>query len=190
LLTAGLPPLTHKHICALIADDPRQLLARASGLEPLNPRLGEMRQAFFDYYDAHPVERTTLLEGSWLVLNALASDLPLALCTNKRRANALAVLEAMGLASLFKVVVAEGDLPESKPHPGPLMLVASRLELGADELVMVGDSACDVSCARAAGALSIGLREDIFGQAQALRAARPDVLCWLREVPEVVARLR
>ena len=72
-------------------------------------------------------------------------------------------------------VIAGDDLTERKPSPEPLFEVARRLNLPASALALVGDSPQDVLCARAAGALSIGVRGGILPEAL-LVASEPDHL--------------
>jgi len=184
---AGLPERSEEEIRDFIGDGSRVLLARASGLSPTSPELEAMLLGFFSYYTEHAVEQTRLLPGARETLDAL-SHLPRALCTNKPRATTLAVLRALGIERDFDAVVAAGDVPHHKPHPAPLERVGELLGVPCRSLVLVGDGPQDVACARAAGARSIAISEAIIVPLERLRAAGPDVVVPLREVPAVVAR--
>lgn len=187
LRTHGLSERTEAEIRDFIGDGSRVLLARASGLSLTSPELEVMLRGFFDYYTEHAVDRTRLLPGARETLDAL-SHLPLALCTNKPRPTTLAVLRELGLEDGFDAVVAAGDVPHHKPHPAPLERVGDLLGIPCDRLVLVGDGPQDVACAKAAGARSIGISEALIVPIERLRAAGPDVIVRLAEVPEVVAR--
>jgi phosphoglycolate phosphatase len=182
---AGLPPRSAEEVRDFIGDGSRVLLARASGLSPTDPLLDEMLERFFVYYTAHAVDHTRLLPGAREVLSAL-SHLPRALCTNKPRVTTLALLEALGIDAEFDVVVAAGDVPQHKPHPAPLERVSELLGVPCARLVLVGDGPQDVACAKAAGARSIGISEAIIVPLERLRAAAPDALVALADVPELI----
>jgi phosphoglycolate phosphatase len=182
---AGLTPRPTAEIKDYIGDGSRVLLARASGLEHTDPLLDEMLERFFVYYTAHAVDHTRLLPGAREVLAALA-HLPRALCTNKPRVTTLAVLEGLGIDSEFDVVVAAGDVPQNKPHPAPLQRVSQGLGVPCERLVLVGDGPQDVACARAAGARSIGISDAVIVPLERLRAAGPDAVIALADVPGLI----
>ena len=182
LNSAGFPPRTHAEIRSFIGDGSRLLLARASGLTPSDARLDAMLEQFIAYYTQHAADHTRLLPGAREVLEALA-HLPRALCTNKPRVTTLALLQALGIDELFDAVVGGGDVPHNKPHPAPLQRAGELIAVPCRRLVLVGDGPQDVACARAAGARSIGITEAIIVPLERLRAAGPDALVALRDVP-------
>lgn len=182
---AGFPARTTAEIQDFIGDGSRVLLARATGLAATDPTLDEMLERFFVYYTAHAVDHTRLLPGAREVLTALA-HLPRALCTNKPRVTTLALLEGLGIDGEFDVVVAAGDVPHHKPHPAPLERVSELLGVPCAQLVLVGDGPQDVACAKAAGARSIGISEAIIVPLERLRAAGPDAIVALADVPALI----
>jgi phosphoglycolate phosphatase len=187
LVAAGFRPRAPAEMQTFIGDGARLLLARASELDPGDARLDPLLARFFEHYTAHALDHTRLLPGARDVLAALA-PLPLGLCTNKPRVTTLAVLEGLGLASLFSAVVAAGDVPHHKPHPAPLERAATLLGVPCAELVMVGDGPQDIECARNAGARSVGIREAIIVPLERLAASSPDAIVALRDVPALIAR--
>jgi phosphoglycolate phosphatase len=184
----GFPELSVSEIASYVGDGARPLLSRAARLAPEAPALDALLQTFLAYYAEHPTDHTSLLPGVYDALEQL-SHLPLALCTNKPRAITDAVLAKLRLPVQFRVVVGGGDLPKSKPDPLPLLHIAEELQLTPAELVMVGDGAQDIACAKAAGAHSVGVEGGIQGQEQMLRAGPDFVLKSLTELPAVVQRL-
>lgn len=187
LTRAGLPPRSEAEIREYIGDGSRKLLERASRLHSADPRLDEMLAWFLEFYTAHPLDHTRLIPGAREVLQALR-HLPRALCTNKPRATTLAILCGLGIDAELDVVVAAGDVPQTKPHPAPLERVAALLRIDCDRLAMVGDGPQDVACAAAAGARSIGISEALIVPIERLLAARPEIVVPLAEVPDVIAR--
>jgi len=170
----GLPTLSVAEISRYVGDGARWLLARAARLEPDAPALDALLATFIAHYTDHPTDHTQLLPGARETLARLA-HLPLALCTNKPRAITDRVLEDLALTGAFQVVIGGGDLPKNKPDPLPLQHIAGRLGLATTELVMVGDGAQDIGCAKAAGAHAIGVEGGMQGR-ELLVASGPDVL--------------
>jgi len=179
---AGFPPRTPAEIRSFIGDGSRLLLARASGLTSSDARVDAMLERFVVYYTQHAADHTRLLPGALEALEAVA-HLPRALCTNKPSVTTLALLQALGIDALFDAVVAGGDVPHHKPHPAPLQRAGELIAVPCQRLVLVGDGPQDVACARAAGARSIGITEAIIVPIERLRAAGPDALVALRDVP-------
>jgi 2-phosphoglycolate phosphatase len=182
---AGLPLCSEARICECLGDGSRVLLQRASGLAASDARLEAMLREFLAYYTGHAVDHTRLIPGAREVLDQLR-HLPRALCTNKPRVTTAAVLDGLGIASDFDAVVAQGDVPETKPHPAPLRRIAELLDVPCERLVMVGDGPQDIECARAAGALSIGISEALIVPLERLRAAEPDGMVPLAQVPALI----
>lgn len=189
LARAGLPLRSEGEIREYIGDGSRKLLERTSKLRPDDARLEEMLACFFEFYTAHAIDHTRLLPGAREVLQALA-HLPRALCTNKPRVTTLAVLAGLGIDGEFDVVVAAGDVAQTKPHPAPLERVAELLGIDCSRLALIGDGPQDIECAAAAGARSIGISEAVIVPLERLLAAGPEIVVPLGEVPRVIARWR
>jgi phosphoglycolate phosphatase-like HAD superfamily hydrolase len=119
------------------------------------------------------------------VLSAL-SMFPLAICTNKPRRTALAVLRGLELEGYFALIVAGGDPPEKKPSPAPMFFIAERLGLAPAALVMVGDGPQDVLSAKAAGARSVGVEGGIQARERLVASAPDALLGSLVELPALI----
>jgi len=104
---------------------------------------------FIDIYEAS-VTLTRVYPGAAEALAALVSgQYALGLCTNKPQGPARAVLEHLGLAAHFPVVIGGDSLSVRKPDPAPLQ--AAVAGLGARDVVYVGDSEVDAETAARAG---------------------------------------
>ncbi len=170
-----LPTLPVERVATFVGDGAAPLLARAAGVSEQDPLVKALLGPFLDFYAAHPAAHTTFMPGALEALAALAPRYSLALCTNKPRRTTDAVLAALDLTRHFAVVVANGDLPQKKPDPAPLLHIAERLQLASNELAMVGDGGQDVEAGRAAGAFTVGVRGGII-PFERLLAASPDVM--------------
>jgi phosphoglycolate phosphatase len=184
---AGLPLLSVERVKSFVGDGARALVARASGLDENDPRVEPLLAEFFAYYDAHAATFSRPLPGALEALEALASDYPLALATNKARRSTNAALAELGLARYFRVIVAGGDPPRPKPSPEALIFIAGELGLRTNELVMVGDGPQDILAGRAAGARTVGVRGGMASDERLLAAAPEVVIASLAELPAVVA---
>jgi len=183
----GFATLSVGEISDYVGDGARLLLARAARLEPSAPALDALLATFVAYYGEHPTDHTRLLPGAHEALSELG-HLPLALCTNKPASITKHVLANLRLAGTFQVVVGGGDLAKTKPDPLPLRYIAEKLGLTPSELVMVGDGAQDILCAKAAGAHSVGV-EGGMQRHELLLASEPDVLLKsLFELPVALER--
>ena len=80
-----------------------------------------------------------------------AMGLPLACVTNKSGRFTGALLEQLGLARDFAIVVAGDTLPQKKPDPAPLLHACRGFGIAPAEMLMIGDSLNDAQAARAAG---------------------------------------
>jgi len=81
---------------------------------------------------------------------ARARNVAIGLVTNAPRANAELVIEVLGMASAFEVVVSACELVRGKPHPEPYVAALDALSLDAGSVLAVEDSPVGIASARAA----------------------------------------
>lgn len=109
-----------------------------------------MTASMLTHYTAHPADLTRPYPG---VIDALAvmrsRGHRLGVCTNKWRAPALQILEALDMSQHFDVVLGGDSLPVKKPDPAPLLACFRALQ--SESLIYVGDSEVDADTAFAAG---------------------------------------
>jgi phosphoglycolate phosphatase len=85
-------------------------------------------------------------------LDALkAAGFRLGCITNKVARYTEPLLQGIGLAHYFDIVLSGDSLPEKKPHPLPLLHSAQFFGVTIDKLLLIGDSLNDAVAARAAG---------------------------------------
>jgi len=80
---------------------------------------------------------------------------PIAVVTSSSGYVAREILKATGLAEYVDLVVGGDEVPQGKPAPDPLYLVARRFGVPPSEMVVVGDSEYDIEMAKNAGALGV-----------------------------------
>ncbi len=109
-------------------------------------------EIFTRHYAANVCRRSRPFPGVVEGLERLAAaGFGLACVTNKPERFARPLLAAFGLDRRMGVLVGGDTLAARKPEPGPLLHAAAVLGVAPASLLMVGDSAVDVNCARAAG---------------------------------------
>jgi phosphoglycolate phosphatase len=129
-------------------------------------------------------DKTKLYPDVVATLEALqARGHAMGICTNKPAIPTKHVLEAFGLARFFSAVVGGDSLPQRKPDPEPLLVLIARL--GGGDAVMIGDSANDMLCAKAAGVLGILIPSD-YGTPAAVADLK---LARFADLPDAVERL-
>jgi phosphoglycolate phosphatase len=107
--------------------------------------------AFERHYAENAVVDTVLYPGTREMLDALAGHgLTLAVCTNKLEPIARHILEVLGVADRFAVILGGRAGRPPKPDPAPLYEVLDALESEPGRAALIGDSKVDWGTARAA----------------------------------------
>jgi len=147
----GGSPLPVDAIARMVGEGAAVLVRRALTAVGLDPESPAALPRFLELYDDRLLAHTRLYDGTRETLEALATDAPLAVLTNKPARATLAILEGLGVAPFFKWIVG-GDGPwPRKPNPAALEQLMTRAATAPLQTVMIGDSAIDLATARAAG---------------------------------------
>jgi phosphoglycolate phosphatase len=151
----GYPPLALDVIVRMVGGGAKLLAERglvASGAEVNPSTVDALYDAFHASYQRNPAHLSTLYPGAHACLVQLkAQGIGLGVCTNKPEPLTGPILAALGIAPLFRSVVAASPALALKPDPGMLRKCLQDLSVAPTETVMIGDSAADVGVARAAG---------------------------------------
>lgn len=181
LYALELPTAGEERVVTWVGNGADVMMQRALkwALKDKEPDLAQLNIArkLFDRYYAETVE-----EGSFLfpgVADTLAAlkqkGLPLGVVTNKPTPFVVPMLEDLGIAQFFQVIIGGDDVKEKKPHPEALFKVMENMGLAADELLFVGDSRNDIQAAQAAGCPSVGLTWG-YNYGEAIELSKPDVV--------------
>ncbi|NWG44998.1 MAG: phosphoglycolate phosphatase [Alphaproteobacteria bacterium] len=124
----------------------------ATGEAAREAEMDELLTLFLDHYSANLSRLSRPFPGLLPLLDTLmARGVRLGVCTNKREALSIALLEALDLKRYFPVVLGADSLPVRKPHPDHLLGTIAALGGDRSDALMVGDSETDLATARAAG---------------------------------------
>lgn len=160
-------------------------LMRAAGLETDPARHTACLAAFTRYYEAAPVENTTLYPGVFAALDDLeAAGWTLGVCTNKPEAPAVTILRAFGMLDRMKVVVGGDTLPVRKPDPAPLFHAFAAFPDGPR--LYVGDSEVDAGTAQAAG-IRFALYTEGYRHTPVADIHHDHVFAHFNELPAIAA---
>jgi phosphoglycolate phosphatase len=185
----GLAPLAELEIAGMVGDGAAALMARALQARGSGIALDPAVERYMAVYEANATSLTRLYPGVAEGLGELArAGIGLAVCTNKPEQATRAVLNGLGLARFFPVVLGGDSLAARKPDPAPLLAALDRLGAVPGDSAMIGDHRNDVLAARAAGASVVFARYG-YGLAT-LRELAPDAMIEsFAELPHALRRL-
>ena len=181
----GLPRHSEDEIQRFVGDGMKSLLTRAIGTDDPE-HLKTSIKLFREHYRAHCLDTSRLYPGVTTVLDALRGK-PLGLVTNKPRAVSVHMMDALGIAPYFKVILGGESTPNKKPHPEPLLHALQQLGARPQRSAMVGDHANDIEAGKAAGMHTYAVTYGLTDRAT-LERAQPDLfLDHLEELLHYIA---
>lgn len=151
IVEGGGRPLPVDTIAGMVGEGAPLLVRRALTAAGLDPDAATALPRFLELYDERLLVHTRLYDGTRAALEALAARAALAILTNKPQRPTERILDALGVAALFRWVVGGDTALPRKPDPAGLHHLMSRAATAAADTMMVGDSAIDLRTARAAG---------------------------------------
>ncbi|HEX9103922.1 MAG TPA: HAD-IA family hydrolase, partial [Polyangia bacterium] len=146
---------------------------------PLAGEEGQRRfvDAYRSYYHAHLLDQTRAFPGVAETLELVkplrAAGLRTAVATTKKTITAERVLEGLGLAHHFDLILGTEEPMPHKPAPDLLLECARRLARDPTRGLMVGDTERDVLAGRAAAMRTCGVTYGVLG-AEGLTPHAPD----------------
>lgn len=146
----GLPPIGLERVVTMVGEGARLLIERA--LPELPPeRVDEALVTYLNHYRDVCLDETRPYPGIEEMLARLAPAYPLALLSNKGEELSRIVLRGLGLDRFFREILGGDSLPTRKPDPAGLRLLADRLGVPVERVMLVGDTRIDAETARNAG---------------------------------------
>jgi 2-phosphoglycolate phosphatase len=181
----GLPPLPEEQVRRQVGRGPAYLLEHTVPGADLPADLARYRA----HHPSVLRSGTRLLPEVADTLRALKqAGLRLAVCSNKPITYTRELLDYLGVAAWFDVVIGPEDVPRLKPAPDMLRAALDRLGVAPAAAVYVGDMVVDIETARAAG-VTVWVVPTGSDDRSTLRAARPDhLLSAFRDIPGVLRR--
>lgn len=170
----GRPPLALERVVTMVGEGARLLVERALGPDFPPDRVDQALARYLDHYWEVCLDTTRPYPGIEEMLASLAERYPLALLSNKGEALSRTILDGLGLSRHFREILGGDSLPTRKPDPAGLHLLAERLGVPIESLLLVGDTWVDAETARVAGC-PFALVEWGFPRPPKLEEVRADV---------------
>ncbi|MGB7404857.1 MAG: HAD hydrolase-like protein [Pacificimonas sp.] len=114
------------------------------------PMLDEGLPLFLDHYRANICVHSRPYDGVDAVLEQLSTDATLAICTNKPKSLADALIEELGWHARFAAILGADSLSVKKPDPQHLLETISQSRGDPTRAAMIGDSSSDMLAGQAA----------------------------------------
>ena len=151
----GLGPIADDGFRKHVGFGARVMLERAyeaSGHEhPGKETLDELMRHFLDYYqDTMPGASRPYDQVLEAIAALQAEGYVAAVCTNKIETNAVRLLKALGIDTLFSAICGQDTFPVRKPDPAHLTGTIDMAGGDPRRAIMVGDSETDILTAQAA----------------------------------------
>jgi phosphoglycolate phosphatase len=146
----GLPPIGLERVVTMVGEGARLLIERALPEIPAE-RIDEALPIYLNHYRDVCLDETRPYPGIEEMLARLAPSYPLALLSNKGEELSRIVLRGLGLDRFFREILGGDSLPTRKPDPSGLRLLAERLGVPVERVMLVGDTRIDAETARNAG---------------------------------------
>jgi phosphoglycolate phosphatase len=185
LVRMKLPPIADASIARFVGDGVQKLIQRtlreSTGGKPESALIAATIEAYLDEYAGHLLDSTSLFPGIREALDGI-SWADCAVITNKPENFSRRILEYLGVASRFRVILGGDSTEKRKPDPGPLDQVMSLCGSPPSETVMVGDSRVDIRAGKAAGVFTCGILGG-FGSREELESEGCDLI--LRSAAEL-----
>jgi phosphoglycolate phosphatase len=157
---AGLRPLQETRIAEFIGDGMRKLIERALresiGSAPDAALIDGVMALYQEEYEHHLLDRTRLYPGVVEALDRVAWA-KCAVVSNKPEHFSRLILDGLGIADRFCMILGEDSTRSRKPDPTALLKVIHSLNIAPAETVMVGDSPADILAGKAAGTMTCGV---------------------------------
>ena len=189
LLEQARPVHSLAEVRRMVGEGVHRLVEKAFGFAPGHDPAGTAKLAdrFLALYAPRATRLTEICAGAVELLDLLKeAGLPMAVCTNKPDAAAIALLGDLGLLPYFREVIGGASGLPRKPDPASLLEAARRLGAEPGECLMVGDSHPDVEAARAAK-ISVVVVDSGYGEIDAGRLGADRVLAGLGELRKYLA---
>lgn len=111
----------------------------------------ELRDRMHAALPSHYLDVALFPHAEDVIARCHAAGRGVALVTSSPRSLIVDVLDRLGLAGSFHVVICGDDVARMKPNPEPVRRALEHLGAAPEEAIMIGDSSADVIAGRRAG---------------------------------------
>ncbi len=144
----GVPEIDRARAKRSIGLPLRQTIEMGMGLG--SDKVPEAVDLYRKHYNDVAFGTTTLFPGVKETLNLLRQDYTLAVASSKSRQGLEAMMKHLGIYELFSVIAGAQDVQQGKPAPDMVLLALERLDIPAQNCLVVGDTVYDIEMGRRA----------------------------------------
>jgi phosphoglycolate phosphatase len=178
LAKMNLQSLSIPRVADFIGDGMQKLVERAlletTGREPGSAETQRLITLFGEEYERHLLDQTRLYPHVREALMALSSA-KLAVVSNKPERFSRRILEGLGIAPMFRIILGGDSTHTRKPDPTGILKAIEICETSPSKSMMVGDSPVDIAAGKAAGTFTCGVLGG-FRHKEQLEASGCDLL--------------
>ena len=135
----------------------------------------------------HSGKKFLLVPGVDEMLKQLHGRYPMAVVSARDEHGTLAFLEQFGLVKYFDAVVTGLSAEHTKPYPDPVLLAAQKMNVPAENCLMIGDTTVDIRAGKSAGTQTVGVLCG-FGEEPELKRLGADLI--LSDTPKLLEVLK
>ncbi len=151
----GLPELTPEDAIRFVGEGITRLIEKILGNDHAEKKPYVMEK-FLRYYSEHLIDNTMPYKGVMKTLQSM-NAYKKAVISNKREDLSRRLLEGLGLAAYFDLILGADSVAERKPSPVPVLKAMEILHATPRETIMVGDSNIDIEAGKKAGVKTIAV---------------------------------
>lgn len=149
-------------------------------------RAQELYEVYRKFNHARHDEFIREYDGIKQLLDTLTErGVKMGIVTSKSRLTVDMALQCIPIEHYFEALITTDDTEYHKPHPQPLQLAMSKLDVTPDESVYIGDSPFDIEAGQAAGIATVAVSWGIFPPVR-LKELEPD---FFFDNPEEILQL-
>ena len=135
----------------------------------------------------HSDKKFLLVPGVDEMLKQLQGRYPMAVVSARDEYGTLAFLKQFGLVKYFDAVITGLSAEHTKPYPDPVLLAAQKMNVPAENCLMIGDTTVDIRAGKSAGAQTVGVLCG-FGEEPELKRLGADLI--LSDTPKLLEVLK
>ncbi len=157
----GLKDLTVDDTVKMVGEGITRLIEKLLGDKKFQAR-DDVIKKFLDYYSEHLIDYSNVYPHVRETIKKL-DGYKKAVISNKREYLSTELLDKLDLLKYFNLVIGSDTTPKKKPSAIPVIYAVTKLGVGPQESIMVGDSNYDIEAGKKAGvktvAVTYGYRE-------------------------------
>ena len=170
----GMPSLPLDTYRPMAGAGARGMLGVGFGITPQDAAFAELKEEFFQEYEANLTDKTTVFADVVEMLSAIeARGMVWGVVTNKAERFTLPISRQMDLFKNAACVVCGDTTPHPKPHPMPLLEAAKRVGFAPEQCIYVGDDERDIVAGLAASMGTVAAQYGYLGANADIDSWRP-----------------